>query len=264
MLRCPYCHTYAYEGKDASPCPNCGRPLGRTHREQAAVSVTQEKPRFEPINRRTQVLLTLLVISMILAVVAIFSDLAQADLVSRVIRGEHVTELEAMINDSRQAAIGFGQAVLAIAVLVALLVWVYRANKNLRSLRAAGLVFTPGWAVGWFFVPFMSLFRPYQVVSEIWRASHPEVDENDGTAWKAVGASPVVGCWWAVFLISGVLGFGTAQMGLSAATPRELLDLTYALVVSDGMVVVYSLITILMVRRISQFQEAKNRLISST
>jgi len=263
MLRCSYCHTYAYASEDASPCPNCGKPLGKAQSDQPAASGTQEKARFEPINRRTQVLLTLLVISMILAIVAVFSDLAQADLMSRVIKGEPVTELEAMISDSRQAAIGSGQAVLGIAVLVVFLAWVYRANKNLRSLRAAGLMFTPGWAVGWFFVPFMNLFRPYQVVSEIWKASHPEVDINDGTSWKAVRASPIVGCWWAVVLISGFLGFGTMQMGLFAATPSDLLDLTYALVVSDGMVVAYSLITIFMVRRISQLQEAKTRLISS-
>ena len=31
--------------------------------------------------------------------------------------------------------------------------------------------FTPGWSVGWFFVPIMNPWKPFQAMREIWQAS---------------------------------------------------------------------------------------------
>lgn len=58
---------------------------------------------------------------------------------------------------------------LVTAVLV--LRWFYRANKNLHARSVPGLDFTPGWAVGWFFVPVINLWKPYQVMRELFWAS---------------------------------------------------------------------------------------------
>ena len=44
---------------------------------------------------------------------------------------------------------------------------------------AGGLRYTPGWAVGWLFVPFANLVVPYFVFTEIWRNSIPAT--ADGT-----------------------------------------------------------------------------------
>ena len=33
--------------------------------------------------------------------------------------------------------------------------------------------FSPGWSVGWWFIPALNLLRPYQVIKEIWRGSYP-------------------------------------------------------------------------------------------
>jgi hypothetical protein len=260
-------------------CPQCGQsltcsslqekktyvPRPEAAKGEVAMNVGYAKQqRFEPLNKRTQLLFWILVILMVLDIVAVFSDFAQVELINRVIRGEAVTESEAIANDARQAAIGFGQTALYIACFVVLLMWIYRATKNLRSLRAAGLSFTPGWAVGWFFVPFMNLFRPYQVVSEIWKASDPKVGTADDTSWKATTTSPIVGCWWALFLISNFIANIALRTVFSGIELSDLLNSTYAYMVSDGIDVIYVLTAIFMVRRISQFQEAKNKLISST
>jgi hypothetical protein len=224
----------------------------------------EKQQQFESINKRTQVLFWILVLLMVLDIIAVFSDLAQAELINRVIRGEDVTESELIANDNRQAAISFPLTVLYIVYLVVFFMWIYRANKNLRSLRAAGLRFTPGWSVGWFFVPFMNLFRPYQVVSEIWKASTPKVNIADDTSWKSVVTPPIVGCWWALFLISAFIARIAIQSIFSGIELSDLLDSTYAYMVSEAIDVVYALTTIFMVRRISQFQETKNKLMSSS
>ncbi len=58
-----------------------------------------------------------------------------------------------------------------IATSVPFLMWIHRANRNARALGAQDMRFTPGWSVGWFFVPLLSLWKPYQAMKEIWRAS---------------------------------------------------------------------------------------------
>lgn len=223
----------------------------------------KKQVQFQSINKRTKWVFWIFIALMILNIIAVLSGYAEAELLNRAISGGIVTEAEAMSNDTRQALIGFVQFALYVAAGVAFLIWIHRAHRNLPSLHAADLRFTPGWAVGWFFVPIMSLFRPYQVASEIWKASDPNVDTIDNTSWKNVATSPIVGWWWAFFLITSYLGLFAARAILSGEELSDLLTATYAYMVSDAIDIVGIIITILMVRKISQFQEAKNKLISS-
>jgi len=62
----------------------------------------------------------------------------------------------------------FGMLILSI---VTFSLWTHRAHKNLELLAVPSLRFSPGWSVGWFFVPIMNLFRPFQAVAQLWRAS---------------------------------------------------------------------------------------------
>ena len=45
------------------------------------------------------------------------------------------------------------QLVVWVAAFVITLRWIYLANNNARALGADDMIVTPGWAVGWFFVP---------------------------------------------------------------------------------------------------------------
>jgi hypothetical protein len=170
---------------------------------------------------------------LIISVVAVWSDYAEAQLIKRVIAGETISEFEATANDSRQGMIAFVWLIIYIASAVTFLMWMYRAHKNLSALGATSLRFTPGWAVGWFFVPIMYLFRPYQVTSEIWKASEPKVDTIDSTSWKNVATSPIVGWWWAFFLISNFIGQITFRLAFTGDEPSQLLTSTYAFMVGE-------------------------------
>jgi hypothetical protein len=204
------------------------------------------------------------VVFAILSIIAVISGYAQAQLLSTIINGGTITESEAIANDTRQATIGYIQILLTIAAGVTFLVWVYRAHSNLPSLGAVGLRFTPGWAVGWFFVPVMSLFRPYQAVSEIWRASYLKIDRVNSTSWKDSANSSIIGCWWAFFLISNWVGLFAMRMIIGGEELSDLLNSTYAYMVSDGINVVGIIVTILMVRSISQLQQMKYQLVISS
>ncbi len=95
-----------------------------------------------------------------------------------------------------------GAMMLAAVILV--LTWTYRANANCRRLGATGMRFRPGWAVGWFFVPVANLWKPYQVMREIWAAS------RDPDRWQTQAAPAILKWWWGLFLVSLLFAFSPA------------------------------------------------------
>ncbi len=80
----------------------------------------------------------------------------------------------ALSNDQRQMAITVATMVCMLANFMGLLVWMYPAQKNLPALQPTRpLEVSPGWAVVWFFVPIMNLFRPFQAMRQLWNESDP-------------------------------------------------------------------------------------------
>jgi formylglycine-generating enzyme required for sulfatase activity len=99
-------------------------------------------------------------------------------------------------------------AVINIMVLIptaiVFMAWFYSAHKQLNDLGAQGLKYSPGWAVGSFFVPFLNLFRPYRIAQEIWRASNPERIASSAD-WKNGRRSLLIVSWWLCWIALCVL-----------------------------------------------------------
>lgn len=85
---------------------------------------------------------------------------------------------------------------VASVVLVAM--WTYRAMKNLHIVRAPGVSMTPGWAVGWYFIPIANLWKPFEGMLQIWRESHR-------LAGRPEKVAAYVGWWWACWVGGGIL-----------------------------------------------------------
>ena len=130
-------------------------------------------------------------------------------------------------------------AVIAIGLTTTILVlmWIYRANHNARQLGAADMRFTPGWAVGWYFIPIAWFWKPYQAMTEIWRAS------VNPSGWGATPVSPLLRWWWGLWIVpSWGLGVvdtvafevldeaGTETVEGATALVENLLDIPLAFV----------------------------------
>lgn len=103
--------------------------------------------------------------------------------------------------------------VLYVLVFVPLgimfLVWMYKSFSNLKQLNVDvdRLNYSPGWAVGSFFVPVMDCIWPYYAVKEMWFASEvgraqytPESFESESLPWR-------IRTWWACFILSALLSY---------------------------------------------------------
>lgn len=91
-----------------------------------------------------------------------------------------------------------------VLTVIFFLIWLNRANKNLPALKADNLEFSSGWAVGWWFIPFANLVKPYQVVKEIWIQSDPDFDANLQFLSSSVSAPFYINAWWTLWIISNI------------------------------------------------------------
>jgi hypothetical protein len=93
-----------------------------------------------------------------------------------------------------------------VALVVAFLVWLHRAARNLPALGnpKSKIEHSPGWAVGSFFVPFVNLVVPYKAVREIWVKSDPAVRTEDDFMFAAPSSAPLLLGWWIAWLASNV------------------------------------------------------------
>lgn len=128
---------------------------------------------FTSPGKRGKWFLAVLCLFGILVVASIISTFAEIRLLQQIARGVAVTENQATANDVRQLAIAILSLMVFVATAVAFLMWEYRASKNLALLGANEQRFSPGWAMGWWFVPIFWVFRPYQVIKEIYLSSRP-------------------------------------------------------------------------------------------
>jgi len=156
----------------------------------------------------TKFLKTMLWILLGINVLSLLSNFMQMNLLS----ASTFSQSAAEANDSRQQVIGILYLLAYIVTGVAFLKWIHRANKNCHGFGAQGMEFTPGWSIGYYFIPFVNLYKPYQAMKEIWKVS------TNPTNWQNEGGSALLGWWWALWLISGFLGQASFRMSMKADT----------------------------------------------
>lgn len=74
----------------------------------------------------------------------------------------------------------FGSRFVLIAAWVTAFVWIHRMASNAQVLASKPMETTPGWAVGWFFVPVANFYMPYLALKEILRSSSLPGDHSNG------------------------------------------------------------------------------------
>jgi hypothetical protein len=99
--------------------------------------------------------------------------------------------------------VGAADAMVYLAALVVFCFWVHRAYANLIPLGSRRTRFTPGWAVGHFFIPLLSFVRGLQVMRDLWIESQPLPVERAADA-TLVRRAPLVGWWWAMWIVMTV------------------------------------------------------------
>ena len=214
-----------------------------------------------------KVVLALLAFHAVLSLFGAIFGMSEAALIRRAIGGVAPTPSEIEANDARTGLIAITQLGIYIVCVVTFCFWIYRANRAARSMGADGMEFSPGWSVGWWFVPFANLIKPFQATNEIWRASDP--DHRDARSWQVVDTPPLLRFWWAAWLISGFLGQVAFRMSLRIMREpvpalQDLLNASNVGVASDFASLTAAALAFFLVMGINQRQDRKRILMQSS
>jgi hypothetical protein len=211
---------------------------------------------FKSIAGLGNVAIAFLTIHVVFDLAAVVVDWQMLDLVDRVRDGGAVTFEQADAADSRMYWSGILQTAGALAAAVPFIVWTRRSYRNLAPLGTRFLRFKPGWAVGGWFVPFLSLARPKAIVNDVWRASDPELPPDLPRPPEGVKVPGVVNWWWAMFLAGWWLYPGEVAKG-PPPTPAEVASDVQRILIADAILVVAGVLAILVVRNLSLRQEQR-------
>jgi hypothetical protein len=201
---------------------------------------------------RARVTLYLLAAGLVLTLIAIGSGIAQARMLEAIRTGVEVSAEHAEANDARQRLIGLAEIIVFLATVVAWLIWQHRAYANLRLVGSRETEYTPGWSVGYWFIPILNLFRPYQITAELWRRSELC---NGRDPIGSLSRPPLILGWWVVYLALGLLGRAYFSTTMNAKTLTDFIAATDLGLVHDSLSVVSTILAIIVVRGIDRFQQ---------
>ena len=136
-----------------------------------------------------------------------------------------------LTNDQELGDNPLGAIVVLIVLMLALIefviylttvvfygMWLYRSYDNLRAFDSSRpLNYSPGWAVGSFFVPFVNLVVPYRAVKEVWQKSGPPeealLSEPSPPAWFPA--------WWLFWLLASFAANISFRVSMNENVPES-------------------------------------------
>ncbi len=156
--------------------------------------------------------------------------------------------------DNRLGGTGILWGIVVVATIVLWLVWQHRAQSNLRALGAANLRFSPGWAVGWWFVPFANVVFPYLTLRELLKASDPIAGAVD---WGARRTPALLGFWWAASLARIVASSIASVIGRHATTVAQLIQGNYVALVAGLIEIAAAVLAMILLHEVNARQTRK-------
>lgn len=199
-----------------------------------------------PNEQRAKNAITLIWIVLVLEIISLISGYFQYDLLQSVANGAEISAETASANDNREQIIAIIYMIAMIISAVTFIQWFRRAYYNLH-LKVNYLAHTEGWAAGSWFVPIVSLYRPYQIMKELYQETK-ELLTKKGISFNQNFTTNSLGLWWTLWIIDNILGQFIYRYSLKADTIDELTVSTVASIVSNIVGIPLALLAIKVIR----------------
>jgi hypothetical protein len=212
---------------------------------------------------RTQLVVIFLYAGIVVALIHLLFNFFRLVIIPQTTLGDLVVLGEENWVDTLQVLLSLLQFLIFLTTAVLFLMWIHRAYRNLSALGVSRLEYSPGWAVGGFFIPFASLVIPYRVMKEIWVKSVSQVNAPVGTYRPPGGSLSLLGWWWGFWLVSNFLDQAVFRMSGLQETPDRLFTIAKVEIVADAFNIVAAFLAIQVVKGISERQEESSKFLQT-
>ena len=200
----------------------------------------------------TKWVIWLLKLQILVAVISLLSNYLEYNLLTEFQNELFVSQDEFMQkvdeSDSRQAFIALSYLVVFVVSGILILKWLYRANYNVKQLGAKDMEFTPGWSIGYYFIPIVNLWKPFQAMKDLWKTS------VNPTNWQSLKSPSTIALWWGLWIVSNLLGRIIFNLSRNAESLDAMIQVNLISQVSDVLDIPLSLVLMKLVQSIYTMQ----------
>jgi hypothetical protein len=210
-------------------------------------------PQLRPNNDRARNAIWMIWIVMGLDIVSAVSSYFQYKLLQSAANGEEVSQLTAAANDLREQVIGIVYLLAYIVSIYTFIAWFRRAYFNLHRITGA-LSYSEGWAAGAWFVPIINLYRPYQIMRELYYRTYFFL-QGDDTEQDHAPSVLWVGWWWAFWIINNFVGQIDFRLTFNANTIDEYITASWFSIVNGVVGIPLAILAVKVIRDYMKMEE---------
>lgn len=146
--------------------------------------------------------------------------------------------------------VGLGGIAQTLAFIVAgflILRWIHRVNRNAHVLTD-WMTMSPGWNVGFFFIPIATLWKPFEGVRQSWQASFSPEDP------ESVPVPDLLRWWWGLWIATTILSNISFRLSMRVETVSGQLPVDILNLLSPVIDIPLAICLAKMIRRLSATQ----------
>ena len=152
--------------------------------------------------------------------------------------------------DSLMFISGIALIVISIFSFIMSAIWIFRASKNAAIMDPYPGRIRPGWAVGWYFIPFANLWKPFVAIKEIWNSSF-------SPALSPIApATVLLGFWWATQIANHLFVAGLLRKQRRTDDIELYMTINNAMLISTVLSTIAGILFIKIMQQISARQMA--------
>ena len=205
----------------------------------------------KPNIQRAKIAQNMIWLVLIIELVSIYSSYLQYDLLKSIQNGKIISDQVANTNDSREMIIGFIYLVIYVISGVTFIQWFRRAYYNLNNRIKCK--HSEGWAAGSWFVPIISLYRPYQIMKEMSIETTSLLKEKTNS--HVDSKTELIGWWWALWIASSWAGNYIMRISFKAETLENYINSTLGNIFLSFLGIPLAIITVKMIKTYSEKEE---------
>lgn len=202
--------------------------------------------------KRASIALLLIWIVTGLEFLSLVSSVMQYNLLQFASHGGEVTVEAANANNLREQMIAIVYLVAFIISAITFILWFRRAYFNLHQ-KVRNLSFSEGWAAGSWFVPIVNLYRPLQIMRELYGETTTYI-ANRNSSIKLDLTTKLLGIWWTLWLVNGFLGRMIFNYSRHADTISDLITSTTMEIASALFGIILGFVTVKIIRDYSNLE----------
>ena len=209
--------------------------------------------KLRPNKQRANIAIILIWIVFGIEILSIISGYLQYQLLQSFSNGNVVSTATANANDLREQIIAIAYMLAYVISGIMFIRWFRRAYYNLH-LKVSGLNHSEGWAAGYWFVPIANLYRPFQIMKEMYVETSKILGSTTNTENSSKSLQALI-WWWTLWIISNILGQIIFRYTRAAESLDELSISTILGIIANIIGIPLAIITIKVIKNYSLMED---------